>query len=234
MTNPSKKKKVNQSYDRLNTIFESIVNEGVSSSSKVDESLQDIFQDIKNRFQGNGDPTAGMTSNQKREYKYFIQNFIGNITSHIERMMASGVIPKNDPKANDDDNAITTYLTNTYFPSYLKKFMPLPATIDPTYKTLVKELGKKWKTSGRNTELNKLGGLVFNLFQIPQSAAGTSSGGGQSGNPPSGGQSSPSGNTPSGRQPNTYKQLVRDINTNWATLDNNQKTNLKNLLAGKR
>ena len=103
--------------------------------------------------------------------------------------------------------------------------MPLPDTIKPTYETLIKELGKKWKTSGRNTELNKLGGLVFNLFQIPQSAAGTSS---------DGDKSSSSGNPPSGRQPNTYKQLVRDINTKWATLDNNQKTNLKNLLAGKR
>ena len=211
-------------YDRLNKIFESIVNE---VPPKIDEGIMDWLR-------GSSNPTSGMTSQQKREYNYFIQNFVGNITGHVVRMKNSGVI-KPAQSSTPAANPIADYLNNTYLPSYLKtRWSTMDSTIKDTIKTIAAEIGTNWdNTSKRNQSLTKLGGLCYNFFQVPgnQPANGQPAAPGGQPAAPSGQPAAPGGQ-PAGGQSVTDDSLFSPIERNWDRLTRQQKRTLKSRVAG--
>ena len=209
MKSPTKKTvKPTSSYDKLNNIFESIVNE--SASTQVDEGFLD-------NLLGRG-PTAGMTADQKREFTYFVQNFQGNLTSHIQRMINSKVIDQQVPTKN-----VTTYLMNTYFPSYLKSYWPLEGEINNAFKTLVTNIGTNWGKGSVKNDMQTLAGLVYNLHQVPSNKKAAPSGDGSGGTPPAGGGTPPAGG---GTTPTLYQQLKKQ----WASLKPGEKKNFRRLV----
>lgn len=217
-----------------------------SDNSHVDEGIFDFLRG------------GGMTPEQTKEYNYFIQNFIGNITGQVNRAIQSKLIDvklteyksKTKSKLKESTKferlnaifesilmeavSITQYLTDTVFPSYLKNVQFSPEEKTHFYE-LVKEVGnpKIWNSaSNRTTYLKQMGGLIYNALQMKRNAASQQAQTTQTTQTTQPQQAQQPGQPRAGRQPSYVQQLKTSLGTSWNTLNSKQKQAIKNFVAG--
>lgn len=155
-------------YDKLNTIFESIVekqptNEGMFSG------MGHVWDNLVNR-----DPAVKRTDRVQEEY---IQGFISDLYRDLKTEMDAGIVTVDAPPPGSTRAKLSVgqWIKTIWIPKYMKKvkipdrFLPV---MDDLYNKIQLEYGKK----GGTDAVRQLAALCFQAARTPE-ASGTSADG---------------------------------------------------------